>query len=98
MEVDLTSGAEEGQASRRAGKRPVQYDETKRRAKRRRGAAAGEPRGYMDRGSRAGVKRGHGGIVVGAAVMERTVRGRYEWRDAGLAAAGRAGRQARAHG
>ena len=98
IEVDLTGGTEDSRRSRVAGKQPVQYDETKRRAKRRGGAAAGEPRGYMDRGNRAGVKRGHSGIVVGAAVMERTVRGRYEWRDAGLAATGRAGRQARTHG
>ena len=98
IEVDLTGSAGDGRPSRSAGKQPVRYDETKRRATRRRGAATDGPRGYMDRGGRAGIKRGHSGIVVGAAVMERTVRGRYEWRDAGLAATGRAGRQARTHG
>ena len=55
------------------------YDETTRRAVRQRTRL-----GYMDNGRGGGHKRT--AIVVGPATMERTVRGRYEWRDSELAA------------
>ena len=51
------------------------YDETVRRVRRRHGAIR-----YVERREYAGAKRS--AIVVGAAAVERTVRGRYEWRDA----------------
>ena len=56
------------------------YDETRRKNKRRKTTH----HAYMDRGGgvgRRGAKRS--AIVVGTAVIERTVRGRYEWRDTG---------------
>ena len=51
------------------------YDETARRLRRRHGTIR-----YVERREYAGAKRS--AIVVGAAAVERTVRGRYEWRDA----------------
>ena len=53
------------------------YDETARRAPRRQRTVR-----YMARPGRGGAKRD--AIQVGAAVVERTTRGRYEWRDGGL--------------
>ena len=58
----------------------VRYDETRRRNKR----SKTTHNAYMDRGGgvgRRGAKRS--AIVVGTAVVERTVRGRYDWRDTG---------------
>ena len=83
--MDLTAETEGGRPTRHAGKRPIHYDETKRRETRPRRT------GYMDRGGQgygARAKRGHAAIVVGTAVIERIVRGRYEWRDGGLRARG----------
>ena len=59
----------------------MRYDETRRREVRQRRT------GYMDRGGQgygARAKRGHAAMVVGKAVIERVVRGRYEWRDGSL--------------
>ena len=56
---------------------PQSYDETKRRQRRKT-----HPWRYLERGNGRGAKR-HA-IVVGPAVMERIVDGRYEWRDANL--------------
>ena len=56
------------------------YDETRRRKARR--ARTGT--GYVERGNRArasGLKRG---LEIGAATVERVVRGRYEWHDGGM--------------
>ena len=55
------------------------YDETRRRKARRT-----TPRGYMDRGGRDWVGCKRGAIVLGEAAVERTVAGRYEWRDRGM--------------
>jgi hypothetical protein len=62
----------------------TQYDETRRRGPRRTTTHGA----YMERGSGAG-RRGtkRHAIVVGAATIERVVKGRYEWRDGGLVAA-----------
>ena len=60
----------------------MHYDETRRRGKKRR---TGERAAYLERGSgtgRRGSKRS--AVVVGTAVVERIVRGRYAWRDGGL--------------
>ena len=61
----------------------AQYDETRRR-KRRRNHGAVRP--YMDRASngytRIGAKRN--AIEVGAAILTRAAAGEYEWRDAGM--------------
>ena len=65
---------------RRGGHAP-NYDETRRRAAKRQKRSH---HAYMDRGSgprRKGVKRS--AVVIGTAVIERIVRGRYSWRDSG---------------
>ena len=85
-EVDLTTDIEGGRPARHTDKRPMQYDETKRREVRPRRT------GYMDRGGQGysvRTKRSHAAMVIGTAVIERVVRGRYEWRDGGLRERGR---------
>ena len=65
----------------RRGSHVPSYDETRRKPAKRRKSGH---HAYMDRGSgprRKGVKRS--AVVVGAAVIERIVRGRYSWRDSG---------------
>ena len=57
------------------------YDEATRR---RRAEATRRARGYMERGTGRGIKRR--AVLVGPAVMERIVGGRYEWRAAGYKA------------
>ena len=59
------------------------YDETRRRAKR---ARAGGAARYVERRKRMWQGELKRGIVVGPMTVERTVRGRYEWRDAAYAA------------
>ena len=59
------------------------YDETKRRATRQR--AGGEAH-YVERRKRMWGGDLKSGIVVGPMTVERTVRGRYEWRDAAYGA------------
>ena len=62
--------------------RAVRYDETRRRGKKRKTEKRVV---YLERGNgpgRRGSKRC--AIVVGTAVMERVVKGRYEWRHGGV--------------
>ena len=78
-----TEGAPSATRQRREGegraqKRPATYDETARRTRRAAGGA------YMEKGHRRGAKR-HA-IEMGAAAIERVVRGAYEWRDSAFAA------------
>ena len=84
--TDLATGAKtlgnsEGRPKRKRtradGGEGGTYDETMRRAPRRQRTVR-----YMARPGRGGAKRD--AIQVGAAVVERIVRGRYEWRDGGL--------------
>ena len=80
---DATEGAPPVTRQRREGegraqKRPATYDETARRTRRAAGGA------YMEKGHRQGAKR-HA-IEMGAAAIERVVRGAYEWRDSVFAA------------
>ena len=58
------------------------YDETRRRAKRARVNGAAR---YVERRKRMRQGELKRGIVVGPMTVERTVRGRYEWRDAAYA-------------
>ena len=75
-EADLRPG-ERGEG--RTRKRPATYDETRRRAARRK-----EPRGYMERSGRGGGRKRV--LPSGGLVVDRVVRGRYEWRDSLLPA------------
>ena len=71
-----------GEEPERARRQRVErtYDETKRRGTKRKHA-----HGYLERGrSVGGAKRN--AIVISSAVVERVVRGRYEWRDGSLRA------------
>ena len=71
---------ESARPARNQGKRPVAYSETKRRATRQ----CTRRVGYMDRGQQGNnrrAKRGHAATVIGTAVIERVVQGRYKWRD-----------------
>ena len=79
-EVDLVQDVESARPTRNQGKRPVEYSEAKRRATRQ----CTRRIGYMDRGQQGNnrrAKRGHAATVVGTAVLERVVQGRYKWRD-----------------
>ena len=74
------------------------YDETTRRRKRTRsegssdGYRAKGPR-YVARSTRATVTALKRGVEIGARTVDRIVRARYEWRDAGLRPAGAAKRK-----
>ena len=75
----LEVGAEDMRPAERAGaggrkRGPVTYDETKRRATRRRGE-----HGYMEQGGRGGMRKRV--LLSGTLVLERVVRGRYTWHD-----------------
>ena len=74
------TGGEEGERSGRR-RRTVQYDETRRRQRKRprdEGRHVDRSQHKQQRGS---LKRG---IEVGPCTMDRIVAGRYDWRDAGL--------------
>ena len=59
------------------------YDETKRRRTRGHGRDVAH---YVERRKRTWGGELKSGIVVGPMTVERTVRGRFEWRDAAYAA------------
>ena len=63
----------------RTRKRPATYDETRRRTARRK-----ETRGYMERSGNGGGRKRV--LPSGGLVVDRVVRGRYEWRDSLLPA------------
>ena len=79
-EVDLTQDTDGARPTRSSNKWPVDYSETRRRVARQ----CTKRVGYMDRGQQGNsqrTKRGHAATVVGTAVVERVVQGRYAWRD-----------------
>ena len=73
------AAAEDGAGDNGNGKRRISYDETQRRAKRRRTTV---PLGYMERNARRVDARKRGAMEMGAVAISRVVAGRYEWRDA----------------
>ena len=76
-EVESNEGRPKRKRKRADGGEGGTYDETARRAPRRQRTVR-----YMARPGRGGAKRN--AIEVGATVVERVTRGRYEWRDGGL--------------
>ena len=69
-------GGGNGPARPKRARPPLTYDEVERR-----GPHTKRQCGYMERGSRGGHSRT--ATAIGAAAIERVVRGAYQWRDAG---------------